>query len=959
MSISLDKNIHTMNFQHLSTHMHRGQITLFGRNAQGQSVAAHTQAQPILVVSPLPPNMAETLLRYSASKRKNINVEWYIQNTPLPYTVTRLQGQNIVNYDEDHSHPFWEIKCHDIYTFYNLKRLIREKCKCIVSQRSYDGSDGSSDTLKQWVDRDWITGWGICQLQTTLYNDQLNPCAQYLVENDIHSCDTIAITGSPASTTHCDLEYSITAICKAEEQYQAPFKLFSYDIECYLRTVSGKLVFPAADKDPIITIGVVVGDTVSQKTSKHVFCLHETPDIEGIDVHWFPTETQLLREFCSFVQQQDPDFILGHNINRFDNVYFRDRCKLLDVSFDWSRRRDYKCTIREIVTQSNQKGTQEVYRLDVPGRVVLDTYEVFRAQHKLRSYKLDAIGEHFLNQRKVDLPYAEIPKKFQTGEGRQLLATYCVQDSNLVLNLVQTQYKVINTMQMANVCGVDPDDILQRGQGIRTISLMLRYAKTMPQRLFIPRGEDNEDGFKGAVVLPPQRGIYTDAVICVDFASLYPSIMLAMNMSYETLIDNETVERMGWQEDQQVRSVPDYDYKNNRLVITHAKENCTFVTTDVREGLLPKILRSVLTERKAVKKQMKQHYGTSMHAVLDGKQQALKVVANSIYGFTGAKKGYLSEPKIASSVTKYGRGLTLRTMDFVDNHPDWKGSNVIYGDTDSCFIRLSREICDGKDNKELIANAHRVGTMMGEEITQMFLSPVLMEYESAFEPPFVLLKKKRYFGKLCLPGRAPKPYLKGVECIRRDFAPIVVSTQRRMIELILENKLSEAETMVRETFRRLYAGEIPLQELTMCKKLSQLPENYKTKSPHVELAKRQQASGRGPKAGDRVEYLIRAGFEDLNQRSIAPEEVDKYVIDYNYYAEKQLRKPLERILELATDTDDIFQQRHVSAATNNSGIVQYLSVGKRRGSGSGSGEKVYTKTKKRKITDTDIRNFFD
>ena len=349
-----------MNFQHLSTHMHRGQITLFGRNAQGQSVAAHTQAQPILVVSPLPPNMAETLLRYSASKRKNINVEWYIQNTPLPYTVTRLQGQNIVNYDEDHSHPFWEIKCHDIYTFYNLKRLIREKCKCIVSQRSYDGSDGSSDTLKQWVDRDWITGWGICQLQTTLYNDQLNPCAQYLVENDIHSCDTIAITGSPASTTHCDLEYSITAICKAEEQYQAPFKLFSYDIECYLRTVSGKLVFPAADKDPIITIGVVVGDTVSQKTSKHVFCLHETPDIEGIDVHWFPTETQLLREFCSFVQQQDPDFILGHNINRFDNVYFRDRCKLLDVSFDWSRRRDYKCTIREIVTQSNQKGTQEV-----------------------------------------------------------------------------------------------------------------------------------------------------------------------------------------------------------------------------------------------------------------------------------------------------------------------------------------------------------------------------------------------------------------------------------------------------------------------------------------------------------------------------------------------------------------------------------------------------------------------
>ena len=70
-----------------------------------------------------------------------------------------------------------------------------------------------------------------------------------------------------------------------------------------------------------------------------------------------------------------------------------------------------------------------------------------------------------------------------------------------------------------------------------------------------------------------------------------------------------------------------------------------------------KILNDVLNERRAVKKEMKAHYGTPYYGVLNGRQLALKVTANSVYGFTGAQKGYLPEPRIASSVTKYGRGL--------------------------------------------------------------------------------------------------------------------------------------------------------------------------------------------------------------------------------------------------------------------------------------------------------------
>ena len=145
--------------------------------------------------------------------------------------------------------------------------------------------------------------------------------------------------------------------------------------------------------------------------------------------------------------------------------------------------------------------------------------------------------------------------------------------------------------------------------------------------------------------------------------------MRALNMCYSTLVSNEEIEKNGWVEGEDVLTVPDYDWVDGRLKVTHNPANCSFLTPKVRQGILPLILATVYNERKKVKKYMKTLYGTDQYAVQDGKQLALKVVMNSIYGFTGAKKGYLPEPRIASSVTKYGRGLTLRTMDSVNNNP--------------------------------------------------------------------------------------------------------------------------------------------------------------------------------------------------------------------------------------------------------------------------------------------------
>lgn len=1182
--------------------LQKNEIYIFGRTPEGPCKQI-IPCKPHLILSSLPKDLHEVLARYSASrmhaKHPNYNVEHAVSNAE-PLDIQTLTGQDIVDYQESGPRNFYRVNLPNIFSWYNLRRILREPV---------DLSYGPPSNNSPWFSSEASVSTTKYQCPATVYNDHVSASMQYIIENNLEIC-------APA---------------KSDSE---KFTSLSYDLECHLRTVNNKLVFPESSKDPIITIGVV--HDCGTEIKKVVFCLHETPSHPEIDVRWFPTEAKMLEAFNVFIQEIDPDFILGHNINRFDNVYYRDRCKILGVRWLWSRIPNYESSIREITTSSNQRGTQVSFRLDCPGRVVLDTYEKFRADHKLRSYKLDAIGEHFLNQRKVDMPYAQIPVKFKTPEGRLELAVYCVQDSNLVLRLVRSQCKIVNVVAMANVTGVTPDDILNRGQGIRTITLMLKYALRSSPRLFIPKGKHNNGGFQGAVVLPPLRGKYNEVVVCVDFASLYPSIMRAMNMSYETLVSRETIEQKGWVEDVDVRTVPDYvdPAPGRRLQIIHNPSNCAFVTTSVREGLLPKILRELLSERSRVKKEMKKH-GGSMRAVLNGKQLALKVVANSIYGFTGASKGFLPEPRIASSVTKYGRGLTLRTMDIVDNNPAWKGSKVIYGDsvtgktpvflrvngviqirairelfdgvyltqckrssnpfrsgrkvlhklnlqetckesvelsgvevwsdkgwtdveriirhrtdkkiyrvfsggsmvdvtsdhslllsdgtpitaleidkssellhralplpavdecdltyseaflmgvfvqsgvnlgvdpalfcsplgefmiprallvapleilygfeaglshrmndedrfsgsleklaglhyifcrlgnspeigsrnrlnksgdtpgirvkdmgpcddfvydlttanhhfhagvgniivhnTDSCFIKLSREICDGPDAETLVSRAHEVGEMMAAEITKEFLNPVLMEYESAFQPPFLLLKKKRYIGNLCLPGRPPKAYIKGCECVRRDFAPIVVKTQRAMIDMLLKDDVAGAKSLIESTFNDLYAGRIPLADLTMSKKLTQLPENYSSKMPHVELAKRLKLErSEYPVAGDRVEFVIRAGYEDFNQRAICPDEVGKYVIDYDYYAEKQLRKPLERIMELVTD-EDLWRPRMVTAPLTDAGIVRYLKrkpSGNPTGNPTGNVRKVSKVRRKGSTNPQDIRKFF-
>jgi DNA polymerase I len=252
---------------------------------------------------------------------------------------------------------------------------------------------------------------------------------------------------------------------------------------------------------------------------------------------------------------------------------------------------------------------------------------------------------------------------------------------------------------------------------------------------------------------------------------------------------------------------------------------------------------------------------------------------------------------------------------------------MVVHNTDSCFIRLGKKFCDGDSEQALIADAERKGEEMASQITKLFLKPILMEYEMVLMK-LCLIVRKKYFGIKIEPGKKPKPYFKGIECVRRDFCQMVIKTQRQMIALIFEGKIDESVRYVQGVMKKLYAGEIPLDDLLLTKKLSQAVENYKTTAPHVELAKR--LNGRY-QAGERVEYFIRAGREDLNQRAVTREELVDHRLDYDYYAQRQLRKPIQRIMDLIVKRN-VFKRHAVTAPikANSGGLTSFVKIGDRR-----------------------------
>lgn len=546
----------------------------------------------------------------------------------------------------------------------------------------------------------------------------------------------------------------------------APLRIFSFDIECAGR----KGIFPEANVDPVIQIANVVTRYGEKKPFvRNVFCMDTTSSIVATQILDFEKEEKMLSEWQKFLVRVDPDIIIGYNIANFDFPYLLDRAKHLKVNgFEyWSRIPSVPSRSKETNFSSKQIGNRDTKATNTNGRLQLDLLQLIQRDHHLRSYTLNSVCSHFLGEQKEDVHYTMITELFNgTPESRRRLALYCLKDAYLPQRLMDKLSCLENYTEMARVTGVPFNMLLSRGQQIKFISQLFR--KALEQKLVIPNmpSQSSDEQYEGATVIEPTRGYYDVPVATLDFASLYPSIMQAHNLCYTTLLDKNDIVKLNLKKDEDYIVTPNGDM---------------FVTVKQRKGLLAQILQELLTARKQAKRELAIETDPFKKAVLNGRQLALKISANSVYGLTGATTGKLPCLAIASSTTSFGRQMIEKTKEEVENKYNIANgyahdAQVIYGDTDSVMVKFGP-----KD----LAETMKLGEEAADYVSSKFIKPIKLEFEKVYFP-YLLINKKRYAGLYWTnPVKYDKMDTKGIETVRRDNCLLVQTVIEKVLRMIL------------------------------------------------------------------------------------------------------------------------------------------------------------------------------
>ena len=410
-------------------------------------------------------------------------------------------------------------------------------------------------------------------------------------------------------------------------------------------------------------------------------------------IECYDSEDKVLLAWRKLIKETDPDMVIGYNIFGFDLKYMWERAEVLNVIEEFrdiSRIKRYPERLLEKKLQSSGLGDNLLHYFPMTGRILVDLLKVVQSGgYRLPIYKLDFVCNFFMYKRKNDLPPQQI-FILQKGsdEDRATIARYCLIDCILCNRLIDRLEIVTNNLGMSRVCKVPLSYLFLRGQGVKILSLVSDITR---KEGYMIKAKDRDevkgdDWYEGAIVLDPMKGIYFEASAVADFNSLYPSCMIASNLSHDSFIE------LGGKYD----NLPKDEYldvlydlyreetlpgRKKKIKVKVGIKTCRFYQpTDGSKSMLPRILQKLLKARKDTREEQEAYTkGSFEWNVKEGLQLAYKVTANSLYGQVGANTSAISFKEIAACTTACGRGLIYYSKDFFEKN--YAGCSVIYGDS--------------------------------------------------------------------------------------------------------------------------------------------------------------------------------------------------------------------------------------------------------------------------------------
>jgi DNA polymerase delta subunit 1 len=196
-----------------------------------------------------------------------------------------------------------------------------------------------------------------------------------------------------------------------------------------------------------------------------------------------------------------------------------------------------KGAVKEL--SSSALGSNELFIINMIGRCNLDIFHWVKAREKLESYKLDDVCAHSLGEKKVEMDYKDL-FKLCTGSASDIakVAVYCVQDCALLISLILRLQIITANVEMSRVCFTPMEALVTRGQQFKVMNQLVHYGHRENYILNTPERYSGSagDSYEGATVIDAKAKYYKNPIAVLDFMSLYPSIMLANNFCYSTLV---------------------------------------------------------------------------------------------------------------------------------------------------------------------------------------------------------------------------------------------------------------------------------------------------------------------------------------------------------------------------------------------------------------------------------------
>ncbi|THC96995.1 hypothetical protein EYZ11_003551 [Aspergillus tanneri] len=599
------------------------------------------------------------------------------------------------------------------------------------------------------------------------------------------------------------------------------------------------------------------------------------------------SEQFLLSKFLALFEKMDPDVLMGHQLQEVDLSVLLNRLKEKKTP-GWHRLGRLKRG--DWPKNFNKGGGFFAERHLIAGRLMCDVANDMGKGNTRQDLDCEAALKTWANSK----------------EGLMNFVNHCDADTYFIAALVLRLQMLPLTKVLTNIAGNSWARTLSGTRAERNEYILLhefhrnkyicpdKYSSKLQKvEEKIQDGDEDDatdkkkkDKYKGGLVFEPEKGLYDRFVLVMDFNSLYPSIIQEYNICFTT------VDRAATAENENEEKVPEVP------------------SPDQEQGILPRLISTLVGRRREVKKLMKDKRATPEQLALwDTKQLAFKLTANSMYGCLGYTQSRFYARPLAMLTTFKGREILRSTKELAES----KQLRVIYGDTDSVMINT---------NMDTISDALKVGEEFKKSVNERYRL-LEIDVDNIFRRLLLHAKKKYAAVNMTeVDGKyVDKLEVKGLDMKRREYCALSKEASQILLNEILSGEdqevvLNRVHDYLRELANKMREYTIPVQKYVIYTKLSKRPEEYPNKEsmPPAQVALRELSRGKSVRPNDVISYIVTNGDSETSslppaKRSYTLQDVLKgdsgLKPDIEFYLLKQIFPPIERLCAPIPGTDAV------------------------------------------------------